>query len=152
MSGPLQGPYRHERLSPGPTDLRPVRPGVSTIQGRWPCAGLRPALTLRQLAACLIADEKKVAVGSLSAANPRQESSTVVKNMKNYYYFFISTIRDKGLADNLGGRSRAVAEASHDDVQTIKRLVTLHTLSIDIGLADDNLAGIPEFVDTGHDI
>ena len=39
VSGPLQGPYRHGCLSPGLTDLRPVRPGVDAIQGRWPCAG-----------------------------------------------------------------------------------------------------------------
>lgn len=24
------------------TDLRPVRRGVTSIQGRWPCCGLRP--------------------------------------------------------------------------------------------------------------
>ena len=39
VSGPLQGPYRHRCLSPGHTDLRPVRPGVGVIHGRWPCAG-----------------------------------------------------------------------------------------------------------------
>lgn len=29
---------------PGHTALRSVRPGVGSSQGRWPCAGLRPAV------------------------------------------------------------------------------------------------------------
>ena len=70
--------------------------------------------------------------------------------MKNYYYFFISTIRDKGLADNLGGRSRAVAVASHDDVQTIKRLVTLHTLSIHVSLGY-HISDFAQLTDASND-
>ena len=44
--------------TPGHTDLRPVRPGVTSIQGLWPCADLRPAghvglfLALCRPAAC----------------------------------------------------------------------------------------------------
>ena len=68
--GPLQGPIGVLPVSPGPTDLRPVRPGAYTSQGRWPCAGLRPALTQRQLAACLIAEKSSrgLAIGSESTA------------------------------------------------------------------------------------
>ena len=43
-SGPLRGPFRCAPVSPGHTDLRPVRPGVTSSQGLWPCTGLRPAL------------------------------------------------------------------------------------------------------------
>ena len=28
--------------------LRPVRPGVASIQGRWPCAGHRPARLIKK--------------------------------------------------------------------------------------------------------
>ena len=44
-SGPLRGPFRCAPVSPGHTDLRPVRPGVTSSQGRWPCQGLRPYFT-----------------------------------------------------------------------------------------------------------
>ena len=42
VGGPLRGPFEAWLLPPRHEDLRPSRRGVTSSQGLWPCAGLRP--------------------------------------------------------------------------------------------------------------
>ena len=45
MIGPLRGPCFYTRVPHATQTYRPARRGATTIQGRWPCAGLRLVLT-----------------------------------------------------------------------------------------------------------
>ena len=49
VGGPLRGPFEAWLLPPRHEDLRPSRRGVTSSQGLWPCAGLRPGLLVRDV-------------------------------------------------------------------------------------------------------
>ena len=57
------------------------------------------------------------------------------------------------LMHHLGGAAGAIAVAGDDDVEALERLVTLHTLSVDIGLGNDLTVVqiVPLLDDTGAD-